>query len=241
MTILNQLAKATLIGVAGLTVVSGVVFYKTSVRKADFVGGDKAALRCACGKFKGEVALPKNESQIAGFHVSCHCEDCRLWAGRVVKKGGLDAEGGDDILFVHMATVKVLTPELLKGYRLYEKSHLHRYMTSCCETSIGSCMSNSPICAISSSIIPDQSQRELLLSRLYPEKMIIKLKERKQEEQFKTNPDAAANFYPKLFRRFFGLIVTGLLEMKEPSAFPEDASKEIVLFPKGYPRDETAA
>jgi hypothetical protein len=227
----SKLGIAALLGVCSAA--AGAVWYQTiSARKRDFEQGPKVALTCSCGKFKGNVSLPKSGNN-AGFHVSCHCVDCRKWATQAVKHGGIDESGGYEVLMIYKGAVTFDTPELIKNVRLYPKSNTHRLMTSCCETSVGGTIGNSPIFGLSGAIVKDD-EKDKLVSQL-SNKYLVHLKDRKAKE-FANDPNAYETLPPKMVFQFINFILKGVSEMGSPSPVgPIDLANEQVIFP-----DQTA-
>ena len=223
--------KVGLVSLATLATFVGAMIYKSSVHKADFEGGKKVQLKCKCGKFSASVVLPKKESQSAGLRVFCHCEDCVKWAKQAVKTSGLDPEtGGDEMLLVHKATVKVDTPELVECCKLYSHSVTHRYKTTCCETSIGSCRTGFSIFALNTCIVEDKQQ---LIERLDPITMHIRLGEaKKKTERFANDPNAFESVAGPVKKRYMKFALSGQLEMVNPSPLPENSVTKKIMFPE---------
>jgi len=221
---MSNLLKYGALSIAGLAAISAL---SLSVRKSDYANGKTVPLKCSCGKFSGSVTLPKKESQSAGMNVVCHCQDCFKWASQVVDHGGLTESQGDHILMVYRASVKIDTPELIRSMRLYDNTITHRYMTSCCGTAIAGVVSGSPIVGLSSSIVAD---KPALLARIGP-KYNIRLKDRKHVEPFASDPNSFAEVPAWFFAKYVSFALQGLMDMMSPTAFPEDTTKEEVVFP----------
>ncbi len=89
------------------------------------------ALRCRCGKLRGQV----DERRVAARAV-CYCRDCQAY-GHFLGKGVLDAQGGTEVAATLPAAVRFDAGlEHLACMSLSTKG-LYRWYASCCRTPIG--------------------------------------------------------------------------------------------------------
>lgn len=74
-------------------------------------------------------------------HISCYCDDCQAAANLIDSldggSSGREADGGTPNLMFRRDRVRFISGEdLLKSYRVRERSPTHRLVASCCNTAI---------------------------------------------------------------------------------------------------------
>ena len=96
---------------------------------------DAKHARCSCGKVEMEVLGPPIVSGV------CYCDDCQTGARQIEALPNaprmMDPDGGTQVVLFRKDRIRCTKgAELLKAYRLVEKTATNRMVATCCNTSM---------------------------------------------------------------------------------------------------------